>query len=84
MVSVVILFELPHGLFGGSAELSGQYFKVGCHLRPYFFLADAAYGGVFRQHADILNIVKLAKDAQLGEFGDAGEEDEPQVGVAGL
>ena len=48
MVAVVILFELPHGLFGGGAELSGQHFEVGCHLRPYFLLADTAYGGVFR------------------------------------
>ena len=35
-------------------------------------------------HADVGNVVQLAEDAQLGELGDAGEEDEAQVGVASL
>ena len=51
---------------------------------PYFLFRDAADGGIFRQHADILNIVQLAKDAQLGELGDARQEHEAQVGVAGF
>ena len=53
-------------------------------LVKHFILADTAEGGVVGMHADVGNVVQLAEDAQLGELGDAGEEDEAQVGVAGL
>ena len=39
---------------------------------------------IFRQHADIFNIVQFTEDAQLRELGDARQEYEAKVGVAGF
>ena len=50
----------------------------------HFLFRDATDGGVFRQHADVLDIIQFAKDTELRKFGNTGEEDETQVRVAGF
>ena len=47
-------------------------------------MSYTADGGIIRVHADVLDVVQLAEDAQLRELGYACKEDEPQPGVAGL
>ena len=84
MVTVVIVLEFLHGLFAAYAHPSGQNVQVLVHLGGHFLFRDAADGGVFRQHADVFNVVQLAEDAQLRELGNARQEHEAQVRVAGF
>ena len=50
----------------------------------HFLFRDATDGGVFRQHADVLDIIQFAEDAELRELSNTGEEDETQVRVTGF
>lgn len=86
MVTVVIILEFLHGLFAAYCP-SLSWPK--CSKSSSIWVAissssDAADGGVFRQHADVFNVVQLAEDAQLRELGNARQEHEAQVRVAGF
>ena len=84
MVTVVIVLEFPHGLLAAYAHPSGQDVQILVHLGGHLLFRDATNRGVFRQHADVFNIVQFTEDAQLRELGDARQEDEAQVRVAGF
>ena len=53
-------------------------------MRQHLLLGDTANGSVGLIHTDILDIVQLAEDTQLGELGDTGQENKLQVRVASL
>ena len=84
MVTVVIVLEFLHGLFAAYAHPSGQNVQVLVHLGGHFLFRDAADGGVFRQHADVFNVVQFTEDAQLRELGDSRQEHEAQIRIAGF
>ena len=79
MVTVVIVLEFLHGLFAAYAHPSGQNVQVLVHLGGHFLFRDATDGGVFRQHADVLDIIQFAEDAQLAELADAGDEEKAKI-----
>ena len=60
-------------------------FTQRCHIRFHLSgklcLADAADGGILVEHADIIEVVELAEDAELRELGNAGDESELQIWV---
>ena len=84
MITVVILFQDFQGLFRSNAEVAGQTVDALTHLFSHLLFRDTADRSILGEHTDILDIIQLAEDTQLGEFRDAGQEDETQVGVACL
>ena len=54
------------------------------HLCQHLLLRDATDGSIGFKHTDVVDVVQLAKDTQLRELGDARQEDEAQVGIAGF
>ena len=61
--------------------IGGQPVDVVHSMSKHFLLGDAAYCGKIRVHGNVCQVVQFAEDADLRELGDAGEEQEMQVGV---
>ena len=84
MVTVIIRFQGTQGTLRRNAEVVGQTTDILAHLLTHFLLRDATERGVLREHADILDIVQLAEDAQLRELRDTCQEYETQIRIAGF
>lgn len=84
MIAIIIPLQGFQCLLRSNAEVVGQATDPLVHLLPYLLLHDAAERGVLGEHTDVLYIVQLAEDTQLGKLRDAGQEYETQVGVAHL
>ena len=63
VVAVIVILQLLQCLFAGQFQAGGQHIQVLVHLCFHLFLRDAADGGVFGQHADVLDVVQFAEDA---------------------
>ena len=81
MITVVVLTQLFQAFVVCKAKSTTKGLYVGMHHRGEFRKAYAADGGVLVEHADVLQIVQFAEDAELREFGDAGNENKLQVRV---
>ena len=53
-------------------------------MGQHFLFANATNSGIRFIHADILDVVQFAEDAQLRKFRDACQEHETQIRVARL
>ena len=84
MVTVIIRFQGTQGTLRRNAEVVGQTTDTLTHMLTHLLLRDATEGGVLREHADILDIVQLAEDAQLRELRDTCQEYETQIRIAGF
>ena len=79
-----MLLQLVDCLFNGPFVGSGHSPDIILHLCQHFLFRDTADSRKLRKHGDIRQIVQFAEDAELGEFRDACEEYELQVGVTVL
>ena len=84
MITVIFLLQLLQRFLFAHFLRNGKPFYISCHLFLHFFLSDATNGGIGLQHTDIQDIVQLAEDAELGEFGNAGQEHKAKIRVARL
>ena len=78
MITVIFLFQLLQRFLFAHFLRNGKPFYISSHLFLHFFLSDATNGGIGLQHTDIQDIVQLAEDAELGEFGNDGQEHNQQ------
>ena len=81
MVAIVVVCERFHRFFPILSNAFAEHFHVRSHLRFNFLLCDAANASIFRQHAEIVDVVQFAEDADLREFCDTRQKDKAQVGV---
>ena len=84
MVAVILLLQLVYRLFDGPFVGLGQSPDIILHLHQHFLFRDTADTRKLWIHGDIRKVVQFAKDAELGEFGDARKEDKLEIGVGGL
>ena len=71
MVAVV---EACHGfarLFGSEVVVFAQLFQFGFEIVGYLLPGEAANLVITLVHTDIVQLVEVAEDADLAEFGDA-------------
>ena len=73
-----MFFQFQDSLFPIQFEMLGQFVYVIAHLDQQFFLGNTADGCIWLIHTYIPDIIQLAEDAELGELGNAGEEDKAQ------
>ena len=84
MIAVVIGLQLLQSILLGGPHPFCQPCGIGVHLHAHLFFRNAAHGGIFRHHTDILNVIQLTEDAKLGKFGDACQEHITQILAAPL
>ncbi len=81
MVTIIVIRQFIQTFIVCLVESLSQSFHVGLHRSDQLRLANAANGRIAIEHTDIINIVQFAEDAELREFGDAGDENELQIRV---
>ena len=84
MVAIIFSAQFLNHLFPGISQLLSHIINIARHLRQHLLLRNTTDGSIRIIHTDILDIVQLTKDTELRELGDARQEDEAQVGIAGL
>ena len=81
MIAVIKMRQLRQALLVCHAKRFAQSLYIRFHLRGKLCLADTADGRVLVEHADVIEIVEFAEDAELREFGDTRDEDKLQIWV---
>ena len=76
MIAVILTPEGGECLLTCRALLGGHSVEVAGHLREDLVHRDAAHSCKLLVHADVLQVVQFAEDAELGKLRDAREEDE--------
>ena len=79
MIAVIESRQLSQAFLIRHAKGFAQCLNIRFHLRNKFRLADAADGRILVEHADIVEVVELAEDAELRKLSDARDETELQV-----
>ena len=80
VVSVVILLQQGVRLVGRDAQRFGPFLHAGAERGVQLLLRDAAKPGIVVEHGDLVQVVQLGKNAELGEFRYARDEHEAQIG----
>ena len=81
MIAVIESRQLCQAFLIRHAKGFAQGLYIRFHLRSKLCLADAADGRILVEHADIVEFVELAEDAELRKLGDTRDETELQVWV---
>ena len=81
VIAVILLLQSLDGFLASYLLSLGKVVDIVGHLRQHLVLGDAAHSSIVGAHGDVLQVVKLAEDAELRELGDAGEEDELEIWV---
>ena len=84
MIAIVKVGKLSHHLIERNAVGFSKQFYIRLHLRKQFRLTYSADGRVMVVHAYVVEVVKLAEDAQLREFGYARDKHKLKVRVERL
>ena len=81
VIAVIKMCQLRQALLVCHAKGFAQRLHIRFHLRSKFGLADTTDGWILVEHADVIEIVEFAEDAELREFGDTRDEGKLQIWV---
>ena len=81
MVAIIHKGQTGDYLIESLFILHAQGFYFGSKRIYQFIFGDTAKGGIRRLHADIVQLVQIAEDADLGKLGDSGQKNKTQIAV---
>ena len=81
MITIIELRQLCQAFLIRHIQGFTHSLNIRLHLRGKLCLADATDRRILVEHADIVEVVEFAEDAELRELGDTCDEGELQVWV---
>ena len=79
MIAVVLPFQVSASFLISPIVCLGHSLDVRFQVCEQFLLGDAAECTEIIVHADVLQIIQFAEDAQLAELADAGDEEKAKI-----
>ena len=79
MITVVLPFQMSASFLVSLIVCLGHPLDVRLQVCEQFLLGDAAKRTEIIAHADVLQVIQFAEDAQLAELADAGDEEKAKI-----
>ena len=73
-----MVLQFCYGFLTTQPQFPGKLVHVSTHLTKQFIFGDSANAGIRLVHADVLDVVQLAEDAELRELCDSSQENEAE------